>query len=162
MSCVEVSKLLKRTCRGTIDWHAKRSQHAKKFNPSFLPKIAVLVMDAYHWKSMLGFWCICICICVCWQHAAPNTYIKNLTSHLHAMIRTHNFISMLGFYLSVHIHWKPELHAVNRYTDTLNSTLGLSEISVPAIFFLSCQLSISHDPKTAIFAFKLCCWNLHA
>ena len=29
--------------------------------------------------------------CICWQHAAPNTYIKNLTSHLLAMIRTHNF-----------------------------------------------------------------------
>ena len=36
---------------------------------------------------MLGFRCICIC----WQHAAPNTYIANLTSHLNAMIRIHNF-----------------------------------------------------------------------
>ena len=37
--------------------------------------------------SMLGFWCICIC----WQHAAPNTCIKPLTSHLLAIIRSHNF-----------------------------------------------------------------------
>ena len=29
--------------------------------------------------------------CICWQHKAPNTYIEDLTSHLHAMIRTHNF-----------------------------------------------------------------------
>ena len=36
---------------------------------------------------MLGFQFISIC----GQHAAPNTYVENLTSHLHALIRTHNF-----------------------------------------------------------------------
>ena len=28
---------------------------------------------------------------MCWQHTVPNTYIKNLTSHLHAIVRTHHF-----------------------------------------------------------------------
>ena len=28
---------------------------------------------------------------MCWQRTVPNTYIKNLTSHLHTIIRAHNF-----------------------------------------------------------------------
>ena len=29
--------------------------------------------------------------CMCWQHTVPSTYIKNLTSHLHAIIKTNDF-----------------------------------------------------------------------
>ena len=53
------------------------------------------VRNTNHWKCIK---CWIWCICICWQHAAPNTYIKNLTSYLYSMIRTHNLYFVIRFW----------------------------------------------------------------
>ena len=35
--------------------------------------------------------------CKFWQHTVPNTYIEDLTSHLHAIIRAHHFCFNIRF-----------------------------------------------------------------
>ena len=81
------------------------------------------------------------CICICWQHAAPNTYIKNLTSHLQAMIRTHNFDFSIRY-------WPISAQTSNKTDHGKKQCLVLSVVSV-------------HDLKYQLYGFRFvsCCGN---
>ena len=52
-------------------------------------------------QRWICFWCMC------WQHTAPNTYIENLRSHSHAIIRTHYFDFNIRFWPITTLNWKP-------------------------------------------------------
>ena len=63
---------------------------------------------------------------MCWRHTVPNTCIKNLTSHLHAIIRTHHFNFDVRF-------WPISALMSKTIQSKSNSTLGYFQWYMPMI-----------------------------
>ena len=114
---------------------------------------------------MLSFWCICIC----WQHAAPNTYIANLTSHLKAMIRTHNFDFDVRFlpisadtlktvaaccqHIKIHQIWHSIISVICAPDETIQENMTEPKIFLkPEFLFASFKIMASEGIEKLVWA----------